>query len=101
MERIAFGQFGMHPDEFFDYLPKHFWNKMDGFYELENLRERQEWERCRWQTCLLLNVHFKKGRTVKPKDLIKFEWDKKDSEVDFEKLKNRAEFIKRQEDHGR
>ena len=91
----------MYPEEFFDYLPKHFWNKMDGFYELENLRERQEWERCRWQTCLLLNIHLKRGKTMKLKDLIEFDWDKKGGEIDFEKLKNRAEFIKRQEDHGK
>ena len=32
----------MGVDEFYDYLPKHFWNKLDGFYELENIRERSK-----------------------------------------------------------
>ena len=91
----------MGVDEFYDYLPKHFWNKMDGFYELENQRQRQEWERIRWQTTYLLNIQLPKRKTLKPKDLIEFDWDDKKSEVDFEKLKARAEYIKKMEEHGK
>tara|TARA_R110000824_G_scaffold19865_2_gene76043 strand:+ start:223 stop:498 length:276 start_codon:yes stop_codon:yes gene_type:complete len=89
----------MGVEEFYDMLPRYFWNKLDGFYELENLREKQDWERCRWQTCLLLNIQLAKGKTLKPKDLIEFDWDKKESKIDFEKLKNRAEFIKKMTEH--
>lgn len=99
MERIAFGQMGMKVDEFYDMLPKHFWIKMDGFNELENMRQRVEWERCRWQTAYLLNVHASKGKTIKPTDLISFEWDKKEVDVDFKKLKERAEYIKSLEEY--
>ena len=35
----------MGVNEFYDYLPKHFWNKLDGFYELENIREKSKWEK--------------------------------------------------------
>ena len=35
-----------------------------------------EWERTRWQTAALLSVHAKKGKSVKPKDLIEFPWEK-------------------------
>ena len=88
-------------DEFYDYLPKHFWNKLDGFYELENLRERGKWERTRWQTTLLLNIQIAKGKKIKPTDLIEFEWDKKDIKVDYDKLKAKAEYLKNMSKHGK
>tara|TARA_R110002020_G_scaffold185926_1_gene383792 strand:+ start:1151 stop:1441 length:291 start_codon:yes stop_codon:yes gene_type:complete len=89
----------MGVDEFYNYLPKHFWNKLDGFYELENIRERGSWERTRWQTTLLLNIQIAKGKKLKPTDLIEFEWDKKNKKVDYEKLKAKAEFIKKMSKH--
>ena len=83
-------------------LPRYFWHKMDGFYELENNRQRQHWERSRWQKTLLLNIQLSKGKSIKPTDLIKFDWDDKEKDVkDYEKLKNRAEYIKRLEDYGK
>jgi hypothetical protein len=101
LESIAFGQLGMSVDDFYDMMPKHFWNKMDGFYKLENIREQQEWQRIRWQTTLLLNIQLPKNKTMKPTDLIEFDWDEKGKEVDFEKLKAKAEFIKKMEEHGK
>ena len=83
----------MNPDEFYNYLPVHFWNKVDGFYEIENMREKQNWERTRWSTCLLLNIQLPKHKTIKPTDLIEFDWDEKKG-VDFKKLKERANYFK-------
>lgn len=40
-------------------------------------REQQAWERTRWQTAALLNVHAKKGKQLKPTDLVKFPWEEK------------------------
>jgi hypothetical protein len=91
----------MGVNEFYDYLPKHFWNKLDGSYELENIRERSKWERTRWQTTLLLNIQMAKGKKIKPTDLIEFEWDKKDKKIDYEKLKAKAEYIKKMSEHGK
>lgn len=91
----------MGVNEFYDYLPKHFWNKLDGFYELENIRERSKWERVRWQTTLLLNIQMAKGKKIKPTDLIEFEWDKKDKKIDYKKLKAKAEYIKKMSEHGK
>ena len=89
-------------DELYDMLPIHFWNKIDGFYELENLRQRQHWERVRWQTTYLINIQLEKGKKIKPTDLAEFEWDKKKiKKVDVKKIKERAEFIKQMEDHGK
>ncbi len=90
---------GMKPEDFWDMLPVDFWNKLEGFYELENMRERMEWERCRWQTTLLLNIQLPKNKTLKPTDLIEFEWEKKNKKLDFKKLKERAEFIRAREEY--
>ncbi len=91
----------MGVNEFYNYLPKHFWNKLDGFYELENIREKSKWERVRWQTTLLLNIQMAKGKKIKPTDLIEFEWDKKDKKIDYKKLKAKAEYIKKMSEHGK
>jgi hypothetical protein len=90
----------MQTEDFLNMLPRYFWRKMDGFYKLINLKERQEWERCRWQTALLLNVHTAKGKTIKPTDLIKFDWEEeeKSKKIDYNKLKAEAEYIKKIED---
>ncbi len=91
----------MGVNEFYDYLPKHFWNKLDGFYELENIREKSKWERVRWQTTLLLNIQMAKGKKIKPTDLIEFEWDKKEKKINYKKLKAKAEYIKKMSEHGK
>tara|TARA_R110000751_G_scaffold46775_2_gene104959 strand:- start:2778 stop:3083 length:306 start_codon:yes stop_codon:yes gene_type:complete len=101
LERIAFGQLGMSVDEFYDILPKHLWSKIDGFYELENMRCKQEWEMVRWQTTLLLNIQLPKNKSIKPQDLIEFDWDEKKKGVDFDKLKTKAEYFKKMESHGK
>ena len=98
---MAFGYLGMGVVEFYDYLPKHFWNKLDGFYELENLRERGNWERTRWSTTLLLNIQVGKGKKLKPTDLIEFDWDKNDKKRDYAKLKRKAEYIKKMGENGK
>ena len=92
----------MSVDEFYDMLPKYFFNKMDGFFELEQLRERSSWERTRWQTCYLLNIHIEKNKQIKLKDLIKFGWEKDDkkTKIEYNKLKNKAEYIKKMEEYG-
>ena len=90
----------MNVDDFYDMLPREFWNKVDGFYELENLRQRNDWERTRWSTCLLLNIQLPKNKSIKPTDLIKFEWETEALKTDFEELKMKAEYIKKLEEHG-
>lgn len=89
---------GMTYEELYDMLPKHFWIKLGGFYELENIREKQHWSRVRWSTCLLMNMHIGKGKRLKPTDLFKFPEEEKGKDVDFEKLKARAEYIKKMTD---
>ena len=91
----------MNVDDFYDMLPREFWNRVDGFYELENMRQRSDWERTRWSTCLLLNIQMAKGKTIKPTDLIVFEWEEDKKKIDFEELKNKAELYKKKIEHGK
>jgi|TARA_R110001583_G_scaffold41210_3_gene131234 hypothetical protein len=90
----------MKVDDFYDMLPREFWNKVEGFHELENMRQRSDWERTRWSTCLLLNIQLPKNKSIKPKDLIKFEWEK-DNKIDFEELKMKAELYKNKVKNGK
>ena len=48
---------------------------MQGYNNQFEITEQFQWERIRWQTTLLLNVHTAKGRSLKPKDLIEFPWE--------------------------
>lgn len=48
---------------------------MQGSNKQFELEQQVEWERVRWQTTLLLNVHTAKGKNLKPKDLIVFPWE--------------------------
>ena len=48
---------------------------MQGYNNQFEIQEQTQWERIRWQTTLLLNVHTTKGKSLKPKDLIEFPWE--------------------------
>jgi hypothetical protein len=48
---------------------------MQGYNNQFEIKQQFEWERVRWQTTLLLNVHTAKGKSIKPKDLIEFPWE--------------------------
>ena len=86
---------GLTPNEFWDLTQREFWNKLEGFYELEENRERREWTRTRWQTCLFLNCYTGKDNTLQPQDLIKFDWEQEEIQKeiviptieDFERVK--------------
>jgi len=91
---MAMGQLGYTSDEFWDLTPREFWNALDGFFELKRVEDRNEWERCRWQTCWLLNIHIDKNKRIQPRDLVEFEWDKGEKTTveiptreEFERLK--------------
>jgi len=48
---------------------------MQGYNNQFEIEQQFQWERARWQTTLLLNVHTAKGKSIKPKDLIEFPWE--------------------------
>lgn len=70
----------MRPDELYGMTPREFGNALEGFEELRNYNERQEWERMRLQTAALLNIHLK--RKISPERLFRFEWDKGKNQPD-------------------
>ena len=64
----------MTPAQLGDLTVKEFFNKQIGFFEFMELQQQQEWERTRWLAAIVINPHTKK--TIKPKDLCTFEWEK-------------------------
>ena len=56
--------------------PKTFSFRTEGYWEHFELKEKIEWERIRWLATIMLQPHTKKGRRLKPQDLMKFEWEK-------------------------
>jgi len=78
-----------------------FGTRLMGFMSWRNMRQRSDWERTRWSTCLLLNIQLSKGKSLKPQDLGKFEWEKDTTKIDFEDLKNKAELYKKRIEHGK
>lgn len=59
---------------------------VDGHIQHERNRYRDEWERIRWQTAILVNFSGNVKRKIKPTDLITFEWDKVNND-EVKKLK--------------
>ena len=66
---MGLGLLGLTPDDLYDLTFRQFGNAVRGRYKLQETQHRDAWERTRWQTALLLNVHTKKGASLKPKDL--------------------------------
>lgn len=59
---------------------------------LEMEREKSEWERSRWMCAVLLAPYSGKGKTIKPKDLTVFPWEKgEDTKADPEREKRLKE----------
>lgn len=78
MEEIGFGWLKLSPNALYDLTPREFKNMLKGFEQLNVFNNREEWERTRVLASLLLSPHAKKGKSIKPTDLLPFEWDKKE-----------------------
>ena len=76
---------GLSPKSLYSLTFKEFGNAVKGKKESEEMLERSNWERTRWQTSLLLNVHTKKGSKISPKDLAVFPWEKVEKKVENNK----------------
>ena len=68
---------GLVPESLYNLTFEEFGNAVKGKREVIDAAERTNWERTRWQTALLLNVHTKKGSKLKPLDLAVFPWEEK------------------------
>ena len=82
--------FGLLPDNFWDLTFHEYFLMQRGVYEYENSKEKREWERIRWLACVLMQPHKKKGTTLNPIDLMRFEWEKPKQKVDLEERRKAA-----------
>jgi len=80
----------MSEDEFWDMTPKVFHLKSEGFFELLERREQFEWERVRFQTVALINSERKRHQQIRPQQLVKFGWEKKEHK---ENEKDKIDYI--------
>lgn len=103
MQEIAFGEIGMPNDEFWNSTPKEFHYRQKGYFAKLERIDRNEWERIRWQTTALLNIHSSKD--LKPIDIAVFPWEKE--KVEAEKEKNKidpkklARMVKAMDNHAK
>jgi len=67
---------GLSPFAFYAMTLEEFNQAVKGWNEVQENRERGEWERTRWLGVLVLQPHLRKGRKLKPKDLAEFPWEK-------------------------
>lgn len=80
--------------EFWEITPREFFNKLEGWKSMQEIKEQNEWDRCRWSTAYLLSPHSKKGRSIKPTDLIKLPWDEERRKKENKKIPTREEVLK-------
>tara|TARA_R100000963_G_C4633821_1_gene98288 strand:+ start:1021 stop:1344 length:324 start_codon:yes stop_codon:yes gene_type:complete len=81
---LALGYLDMPLAEFWDFTPRQFQLKLEGRREYEEMIQRFEWERVRFQTTALINKDRKRQHQIKQTDLISFDWEKK---INKKKLK--------------
>lgn len=60
---------------------------VEGWEEVEQRRARDNWERTRWLACALLQPHMRKGKKLRPTDLLRFPWEKRSGGMGWEQLR--------------
>ena len=68
----------MSYENLYNLTPRAFWNAVDGYWLDAENKDRKEWIRTRWQTCLLLNVHLPRKNQIRANKLIRFDWEAED-----------------------
>lgn len=66
---------GMRRHDFEDETIGQLLTRIDGFYEVEEMRNREAWERCRWSTAVLLNIQLAKKDRIQANKLLPLPWD--------------------------
>lgn len=82
---IGVGEIGLSVDDFWNLEFDEFHAISTAFNRSKNERFRDEWERSRFLAFYTLAPHSRKG--LKPKDLIEFEWEKKEKHKELERIK--------------
>ena len=76
---MALGQLRLELEYYYSLTPVQFFNTVEGFFELENARQRISWESARLVAQVVAQVNSKK--TIKPTDIAVFPWEVKISET--------------------
>lgn len=72
----------MSYENLYNLTPRAFWNAVDGYWLDKENTDRKEWIRCRWQTCLLMNVTLPKKNQISLKQLVTFDWEKAENKTE-------------------
>lgn len=75
MEGQAVGLLGMSEEEYKNATLRTLFNAIAAYSELEDLRQRHEWERIRWQTTALINIQLQKKDRLTTTKLLPLPWD--------------------------
>lgn len=94
LQKACLGKLGLSLSEFWQSSLEDLSLRFSGFYELEQERQRAEYERDRFFTMSLLNIQIdRKHRFDKPTDWFKFPWEEEEKpEV---KILSKEERLKR------
>ena len=90
---VALGYLEMPIAEFWDFTPRQFQLKLDARRDYEEMLQRFEWERLRFQTTALINKDRKRQHQIKQKDLISFDWEKKVNKKKLEAERKKAQYL--------
>jgi hypothetical protein len=91
--QVALGFLNMSLAEFWDFTPRQLQLKLDGRREYEEMIQRFEWERMRFQTTALINKDRKRSNQIKQIDLVKFDWEKNEGMKNKESEMSKAMYL--------
>lgn len=75
------GLMGFTPAALLCFTFSEFMQAYSAYVKNEHEKEQHQWERTRWQTAALLGPHMKKGKALKPTDLVTFPWERVDNKA--------------------
>ena len=62
--------------EFYDATPREFFNRLEGFQEAEEMRQRSAWEQARMISYYAIAPHLQKGRDNRMEKILPLPWDR-------------------------
>lgn len=86
---MAYGRLGWDEQKFWESSPSFLFKSLRGFNDLEEERDRKEWERLRILGTWVLKPHTKKPHDITPMKLLPLPWDK---------LRTKQEFLEKNKD---
>ena len=95
IEKCGLWQLGYTVAELYDMTPRMFYNAQKGLFDHWEMNQQGSWERARWVAAAIINPHVKKS--VQPKDLVRFAWEKKRGKIktkELEKIRAEAKLYK-------